>query len=297
MKPAAISSLQPWVAAGLLIVLATAVPALGGTPPAAGVSGVAPPVDIVILGRAVYVGLMLLTMGVAWFLLLIPVPAAITVFLRRLLAAGAVGGLLVGAFNVQQLNLLAVAGFGLLLAASWREHWALLLGGALALATSRALIGHPASLEPAAVLMPLMILHVSCAAYWLGSLWPLHRVLGREAPVAAAAVVNRFSRLAVAAVGTLALVGVVTALIHLAWPIALLKTWYGQLLIMKFTWFTVLMSVAAWHKLKLSPRLDAGDVGAARHMRWGIRLEGAIMLLVVLLSALLASTPPAALPP
>jgi len=274
-----------------------AAPTVVGAPTAPTIGGVAPPVDAVILGRAAYVGLMLLAMGVAWFLLLIQVPVAITVFLRRLLAASAVGGLVVGGFNVQQLNLLAVTGFGLVLAVSWRGHRALLLGGALALAASRALIGHPASLEPAIVLMPLMILHVSCAAYWLGSLWPLHRVLGCETPSVAAAVVNRFSRVAVAAVGTLALVGVVTALIHLAWPIALLKTWYGQLLIMKLTWFTVLMAVAAWHKLKLSPRLDAGDAGAARHMRWGIRLEAAIMLLVVLLSALLASTPPAALPP
>jgi copper transport protein len=122
-------------------------------------------------------------------------------------------------------------------------------------------------------------------------------VLGVETPAVAASVVTRFSKLAVAAVITLALVGIVTALLNLVAPSALLTTWYGQLLIMKFTWFTVLMGIAAFLKLRLTPRLVAGDARAARHIRWGIRAEAVIMLLVMLLSALLASTPPAALPP
>lgn len=179
---------------------------------------------------------------------------------------------------------------------SWRDHRGLLLGGVLVLAISRALIGHPASRDPGFLLMPLMVLHVSCAAYWLGSLWPLHRLLGTETPAAAAPAVIRFSGLALVAVGSLAIVGVITALLNLGTPDALLKTWYGQLLIMKFTWFTVLMGIAAYHKLRLSPRLVAGDPRAARQMRWGIRAEAVIMLIVVLLSALLASTPPEAPP-
>ena len=56
------------------------------------------------------------------------------------------------------------------------------------------------------------------------------------------------------------------------------------------------MRIAAYHKLRLTPRLAAGDAGAARHMRWGIRVEAMIMLIVILLSALLASTPPGAAP-
>jgi len=191
----------------------------------------------------------------------------------------------------------AAVGFVALLIGAWRSHRGVLLGGALALAVSRALMGHPANLDPGALLMPLMILHVSCAAYWVGSLWPLHRLLGTETPSAAAPAVARFSGLALVAVGTLAVVGIVTAAIHLRAPEALLKTWYGQLVIMKTTWFTVLMGIAAYHKRRLTPRLAAGDASAARQLRWGIRVEAVIMLIVILLSALLASTPPGAPPP
>jgi len=256
----------------------------------------APAVDGLTLGRAFYIGLLLLAVGTAWFLILIPVPARIAVTLRRALALFAVGGLLAGGLNLSQLNAAAVVGFATLLIGSWRGHRSLLLGGALALAISRAFLGHPASLEPGFLLMALMVLHVSCAAYWAGSLWPLHRLLSREAAAIAIPAVARFSRLALAAVGTLAAVGISTAAIHLDAPSALLNTWYGQLLIMKSTWFTLLMGIAAYHKLRLTPRLMAGDAKAARYMRWGIRVEAAIMVLVILLSTLLASTPPEAPP-
>lgn len=287
-------------ASGVLAsLMMAALPALADTTLGGSVSPlaeVAPPVDGLVLSRAAYVGLMLLAMGTAWFMLLVPVTAQLTATLRRAVAIFAVSGLLAGGFNPQQLNTVAVAGFFVLLMGSWRDHRGLLLGGVLVLAISRALIGHPASRDPGFLLMPLMVLHVSCAAYWLGSLWPLHRLLGTETPAAAAPAVIRFSGLALVAVGSLAIVGVITALLNLGTPDALLKTWYGQLLIMKFTWFTVLMGIAAYHKLRFSPRLVAGDPRAARQMRWGIRAEAVIMLIVVLLSALLASTPPEAPP-
>lgn len=295
MNHTGMSSTRLWLTVAILIVMTMALSAFAATPSA--VAEPASPVDSLILKRTAYVGLMLLAMGTAWFLLLIPVSVPVATNLRQLLALSAVGGLMAGALSPQQLNVLAISGFGLLLLATWRRHRPLLLGGALALGASRALIGHPVSRDPSFLLMPLMILHVSCAAYWVGSLWPLHRVLGVETLAGAATVVTRFSRLAVVVVSTLALVGVVTALIHLAWPIALLESWYGQLLIMKTTWFTVLMAIAAYHKLKLAPRLVAGDPRSARHMRWGIRAEALIMLLVILLSGLLASTPPEAAPP
>ncbi|MDH4022990.1 MAG: CopD family protein [Gammaproteobacteria bacterium] len=296
------SILRPWLFAALASAVVAGMPALAAPTLGVALEPVAPPVDGRVLSRAAYVGLLLLAMGTAWFLLLVPVAAPISATLRRVLSVLAVGGLLAGGLlagglNLPQLNAVAVVGFAALLIGAWRGHRGALLGGAVALAVSRALIGHPASLDPGAVLMPLMILHVSCASFWVGSLWPLHRLLGSETPSVAAPSVARFSGLALAAVGTLAVVGIVTAAIHLRVPDALLENWYGQLVIMKTTWFTVLMGIAAYHKRRLTPRLAAGDGRAARQMRWGIRIEAVIMLIVILLSALLASTPPGAPPP
>ena len=132
------SFLRSWRVAALTCVALAAVPVLAAAP---SVAAAAPPVDGLILSWAAYVALLLLAMGTAWFLLLIPVPAPMAVTLRRALAALAVSGLLAGGLNQSQLNAVAVAGFAALLMGSWRGHRSLLLVGALALAMSRALIG------------------------------------------------------------------------------------------------------------------------------------------------------------
>jgi uncharacterized membrane protein len=272
------------------------------------------PVDSLALGRAAYMALLLVSAGTAWFIVLIRLPSPLDVALRRLLASASLVGMIAGALYlwltaryegpipVSPTGLapslgVAAVGFACLLAAASRPGQGWLLGGALLLAVSRVLTGHLASREPGIVLMPLMFLHVSCAAYWVGSLWPLYRLIGRESPRVAAAVVERFSNIALAAVAVLAVAGVITTFVHLRTPSALLATWYGQLLLMKTTWFTVLMSIAAYHKLRLTPRLAAGDGAAARRMRWGIRAEAAVMVLVILISTLVAATPPEAPPP
>ncbi|MBN8279005.1 MAG: CopD family protein [Gammaproteobacteria bacterium] len=244
--------------------------------------------DAIALIRAVYMGLLLLAAGLAWFMVFIEVPAAFAATLRRGLALLALGGVTATALYLQATALamtgesllsgtlaqraalqstlgaslcLGAAGFAVLLAGSLtggRNWW---LAGAAVLAISRGVTGHPVSSQPSSLLIPLMVLHVSCAAFWVGSLWPLHRVLGLEKPAAAAIAVLRFSSLALVAVAALACAGAIAALIHLRTQSALLGTWYGQLLIMKSTWFSVLMGIAAYHKLRLTPGSSRATYG------------------------------------
>src|SRR5690606_21042846 len=86
------------------------------------------------------------------------------------------------------------------------------LGAAAALA-SFALSGHVVTAGPRWITAPVLIAHTAAAAFWVGALLPLHRVvsgLGREA----APIVRRFSRSAVGAVALLVAAGLIIAVLQ-----------------------------------------------------------------------------------
>ncbi len=270
-----------------------------------------------LVARALYIGTLLLAAGTALFLLLLPQPALqplLSGLLTRCVLVALLAGLLylqlTGADMRGSLTLpdvaalavaldsslgrsLAVAGGGLLLLLlSGGARRPLLLAGVLLLAISRSITGHPASREPGWLLAPAMALHLLAAAFWYGSLLPLYLASRRLPPGNLAGLLQRFSATAMATVACLAFFGVLMALVHLASPAALLATWYGQLLIMKLSWFAVLLMLAAWHKFSLTPRIAAADSTGIRRLRTGLVIEAVAMSLVVVLSANLASTSP-----
>ena len=188
----------------------------------------------------------------------------------------------------------ALAAVGVLLLSIFNRAsviWPLLIGVAF-LVVSRAVTGHSASRGPVWLLAPVISLHVACAAFWYGSLWPLYRSLGSLPLPVTAAIVQQFSIIAIWAVALLLGAGILMSFIHLDAFTRLIDTWYGQLLLMKSFGFGIIVALASWHKLGLTPRLESGDLIARRQLRASIRLEAIIMSAVVLISAALASTSP-----
>jgi len=272
-----------------------------------------------IAARAMFMIGLLLSAGWALFIVLVPLPGDFRIGVQKMLARVSLATLVAAAVYLQvggaqmlgsdrlpelaalelalqsslgtSLTIAAIGLIVLVVASRYGAEW-LLFSGAAFLVVSRAFTGHPASREPGWALMPAMVMHVSAAAFWYGSLWPLFRSLRRLPPPVAAAVLQRFSIVAMTVVAALALAGILMALIHIATPSALLDTWYGQLLIMKTTWFSVLLALAAWHKLRLTPKFAAGDEKAGRRLRASLLLEAVIMTLVLLISVNLASTAP-----
>ncbi|MEZ5562170.1 MAG: copper resistance protein CopC [Gammaproteobacteria bacterium] len=274
-----------------------------------------------VVARAAYMFGLLLTAGSVLFMLLVPsvglrpyleraVPAYALFTLLAALAYLQIGAAdMLGSERVPDLGALrvaagsslgtslGVAAVGLIMLIVGRSHHGGWLVPAIALLLlSRALTGHPVSREPGWLLMPVMMLHVACAAFWYAALPPLYLALVRLPPTTVADTVVRFSRVAMLAVAALLTAGLTMALVHVAGPSAVLGTWYGQLLVMKSTWFSVLLLIASWHKWSLTPRLLAGEVRAARRLRASIVVEGIIMTLVVLISVNVASTAPETLP-
>jgi putative copper export protein len=173
--------------------------------------------------------------------------------------------------------------------------------GALALAVSPALSGHAvATPERAWLAVPNDVLHVIGAGGWMGSLFmlvaigiPIAMSLDREVRGRAVSVlVNAFSPIALTFATLAAATGIISAWIHLGSLGALWSSDYGRILSIKLLVLLPVIALGAFNWLRVRPSL--GDDTAANRIRRSATAEVAIGALVVVVTAVLVATPPAA---
>jgi putative copper export protein len=180
----------------------------------------------------------------------------------------------------------AVRGLGLLLVALAvlrnLPPWPACIGAVIA-ATSFAWNGHARSLHPNALPVLLLCVHLLGTAFWLGALCPLALVArNRELPHIAA-MASRFGTAAVFVVAGLMAAGLGLLCMMLGSVSDMWTTEYGRYVMLKLSFVAGLLCLAAFNKLKLTPRLLAGDARALRSLRISLRLElllGALILTV-----------------
>jgi copper transport protein len=161
-----------------------------------------------------------------------------------------------------------------------------LLGAGLALCLS----GHASAAGPWWLSRPAVFLHAACVAYWIGALAPLAMLLAGEKGVVAATV-RRWSAGAVVAVAALVATGAVLTLVQVpAWA-AVTETGYGRILIAKLIAVMLLLGLAAFNRLRLTPAL-AGHGRAARVLKRTVAAELALAAVIFALVALWRFTPP-----
>lgn len=190
---------------------------------------------------------------------------------------------------------LALLGFGLARAGR-RAGWWIALAATLALALRSIARG-----TWTALVNPL---HVLAAGLWIGTLFVLvvavfPVALRGELPAGrggalVAAVVSRFSRLALLAAGLLGLTGVVTAWRHLKYVAALWTTPYGWALLVKLALVATVVAVGAFNWRRVTPGLGTDD--GTRRLDRSARTELAVAGLVLLVTAVLVSLPAPRLP-
>ena len=167
-----------------------------------------------------------------------------------------------------------------------RGHLALLVTGVLLVAVSFATLGHVHAHHRVA-LSAVLVLHLVGAAFWLGALWPLARLLARD-PRRAAPVVARFSRLAVVAVPLLLVAGVCLLFALLDAPSALVTSGYGRWLCVKLTLVAGLLALAARNRLRLTARLDrpGGEVALLRAIHLEMLLAAGVLAVTAVMTTL-----------
>ena len=179
---------------------------------------------------------------------------------------------------------LRFTGLGTLALALWRAHPALALPAALVALGSFLVSGHTLFDEHRLILLPLLALHVCIAAFWFGSVACLRRLLVSGNTPALLAVLQDFSRRALWLVPLLALAGVLLALTLLP-DLAALRRPYGLLLCSKVALFAVLLTLAGFNRLRVTPALVRGESSAPVRLRGTLTAEYLLLALVLIVTA------------
>lgn len=152
--------------------------------------------------------------------------------------------------------------------------------------------GHPVVAEPRWLSAPAYALHILGAAFWLGALAPLARSLRVSAPQDAWSLVAAFSARALYAVGAIVASGVILGALHLASWGALTASDYGLRLIAKAALAALVIGLAGYNKIVLTPALARGDVQSARRLRMSIAVEFVLLILILGAAVVLSLAPP-----
>jgi len=189
----------------------------------------------------------------------------------------------------------------------WPARCAAGIGCVLILSTS--LAGHAAGARgPWPVAAAVDALHLAAGAVWLGGLLQLllwlrcallpdadgeRRALARDL---VKGLVPRFSGVALASVIVLLATGLFTAYVQIGSPALVLRTAYGQSLLLKLALLVPLLGLAAVNRLRLRPKVAAGaastDARVVRRMRGLVGAEILVALGLLLVVGLLGSLPP-----
>jgi|HubBroStandDraft_6_1064221.scaffolds.fasta_scaffold52692_2 putative copper resistance protein D len=146
------------------------------------------------------------------------------------------------------------------------------------------------------------ILHLIAAAAWVGALVPLALLLAITARdtgglAVAQAATLRFSALGIVSVATILFTGIVNTW-YLSGSIdALTQTKYGRLLLIKIALFLTMVGVAAFNRLRLTPRLVEGldkavTQATQRQLYRNATIEAVMGAAIIAIVAALGTLPP-----
>lgn len=178
---------------------------------------------------------------------------------------------------------LQVTGAFLLLTAAGDDSLLLRLSYAVLPVLGFAFSGHAAGIGPVDGFVA--VIHVSMAAWWLGSLYLLRRGCEQMPCDRLVTVLARFSSLAFVLTGVLVVCGLVLIMILVDWSNDPWLSLYGWILGAKLCVVAVVLAVAGYNRRRLTPRLLAGDDSAVGALR---RTTSAELLLIAIVLAITA---------
>ena len=190
--------------------------------------------------------------------------------------------------NVGRVELVRVALAVLSLwAIALARHRKIALGLGIACIILSGAVGHPAAIHPYWAI-PTKVVHLLAATVWAGGLLWLLWVARRDMK-ACEIEAPRVSSIALIAVIAILLSGLIQTMLFLNTPSDLFRYDYGKLVFNKIVGLVILIGFGIYNKFRLVPRVETAD--AQRKLSRSVKLEIAIMTLVILLSGFLAYEP------
>ena len=156
--------------------------------------------------------------------------------------------------------------------------------------------GHTVTKGPHLLVHVTMLVHVVCAATWVGGLVALAVVIRRRRAEddlrGGAAVVKRFSVLMTAVVGALVACGAAMTIAFLGSPGELVSTSYGLVLTAKIATALTVVAIAGYNHRRLVPAVMDGARDGWRRLARTVMLEQAGLAWIVVITAVLVNLDP-----
>ncbi len=202
-------------------------------------------------------------------------------------------------FGISSAGLLA--GSVLLLVAARRlwDNWAVTVAafGAVVVLGSFAVTGHTATSNPRWLVVTADIAHTVAGAAWFGGLVLLLIALRRrravDDPVGGGRMVSRFSTLATASILLVTVAGSALGWVEVRALRALFSTGYGVTLLIKLAAVAVVFAIGAYNQRRLVPAIRRANANAWARLRTTVRLEVALLLIVLAATSVLVNLVPA----
>lgn len=189
-----------------------------------------------------------------------------------------------------QAALLRIVGVLLVLLAAVKTSVMAALGAVVAM-TSYALEGHTAGTSQPLWVGAALFAHVASVHWWIGALWPLAALTVNASTQDTFNSVELFGRFAVPVVVVVVLSGVVVFGSLVGWRVEPTHA-YQQLFLAKLTGVAIILSLAAYNKLSLTPMIEERPKVATARLRQSIRLEWGFAFLVLVLTGFVTTTTP-----
>ncbi|MEQ8824252.1 MAG: CopD family protein [Filomicrobium sp.] len=189
-----------------------------------------------------------------------------------------------------QAALLRVVGVMLVLLATVKASAIAALGAFLAM-TSYALEGHTAGTSQPLWASVALLAHVVAVHWWIGALWPLSALTVNASTHDTFNSVDHFGRLAVPVVVVVITAGAAVFGSLIGWRVEPTDA-YQQLFLAKLTGVAIILSLAAYNKLRLTPMIGERPKVATARLRQSIRMEWGLAFLVLALTGFVTTTTP-----
>ena len=162
--------------------------------------------------------------------------------------------------------------------------------GILSILFSFVIIGH--STIKGISTQTLLILHIICISFWLGSFLPLRYMCINKNFRNLIVISEKFGFYAIFYVAILVIVGLVFSYILVGNIDGLFSTIYGNILLLKFILVSILLSIGALNKLRLVPYLKIDYQVGKYKLKRHIEIEGIISLIILILTSFLTTSLP-----
>jgi len=231
--------------------------------------------------------LLLVAHAMAWVEHISPTVKPTGSFISSVLASN------VGRVELARVVLAVLTLWGIALA----RHRKIALGLGIACILLSGAVGHPAAIHPL-LAIPTKAVHLLAASVWGGGLvWLLW--VARQDMRACEIEARRVSSIALFAVIAILLTGLIQTVLFLNTPSDLFRYDYGKLVFNKIVGLLILIGFGVYNKYKLVPQVETAET--QRKLSRSVKLELAIMTVVILLSGFVAyeptpPAPPAAIP-